>query len=525
MVAPTTGIMYNFITMSLIPRTKTLNELRKFSSESGGRVVFVRGRRRVGKTWLLQTLEGELKNRCFRLLCRKHRRDSTFLREITLSWCKWSNRSELSNLRSESLTWSILFNDIAQHAKQQQRSKIKANRSFVMIIDEIQWLSTDYEQSAGIIKAAWDEWSKDGLINLIICGSSSRFFTEQFGEGSPLRGIQTRSTLQVHPFSFSTIRKYVTPQWTLRESVLGYMCLGGIPYYWERVPAEKGFRRSMNEACCTNTTIMLEEWREIIATEFRTDAVENLSNLFPTLRSSDIGVTQQEITEVLGLSTTTVSRLLEKLVSYGYIIRRSPQSQQGASGATLRGARYMLSDFFLYFYFAALRPIENEIKNNESGLLFPYQILEGEAKEYIPTFTGKAFELFVHYHIDTALRAGEWESSSKRVSLYDKLDLVDANYTATWNVLVRGENSDKIISQIDLLVVHEGEKSVRVIECKWTNAGKLQDLEDVTAKILPGKYKDYTRKNILAVGYKPTAELYQAADKAGITIITLEDFL
>jgi hypothetical protein len=211
-----------------------------------------------------------------------------------------------------------------------------------------------------------------------------------------------------------------------------------------------------------------------------------------------------------------------------------PASDQTRELKTARGARYILCDFFLHFYFSVLHPMEQEIRaNTAGGLLFPSEILQGDAKEYIPTFTGKAFERFVFHHVNIAMRDGEWAPPGAggvggvfvRPLLWQLLDLADPNYHVRWNVLVRGETSDRIRSQIDVLVVHEKEKSVRVIECKWKGSGETSDIDEVKKKILPRRYEGYARRDFLVVSYEPTAQLTTSAKDAGVTLITLAAFL
>lgn len=513
--------------MKTLSRQLSVKKLLDFAAGDGAGLVFVQGRRRVGKTWLLQEVEGLLKGRVFRLICRKHRRDSSFLREFATLWADFSAQEELTLLRSSALTWQRLMAHLGRYAVSYRQ---RTGQSFVLLIDEIQWLSTSYDESAGVLKAAWDEWAREDSLRVVICGSSTRFFTEQFGEGSVLRGLQSQATLKVLPFPLATLKRQVVPTWTVRETVLAYMCLGGIPYYWRDLRAEKGFRRAMNDICCTSTSILLGEWREIIATEFRTDAVESLARLFPALMSSEEGVTQAEVAARLGFEVATVARLLDKLVAYGYVFRCIPEDI-GPSGARKmgRGIRYILGDFFLHFYFSVIYPLEQEIRLNQGGgLLFPNLILQGDALEYIPTFTGKAFEGFVFYHVDIAMREGEWSHESgslHRPKLWELLDLPDANYQVRWNVLVRGETNDRIRSQTDVLVVHQREKSVRIVECKWKGAGEFADIDEVRKKMLPKQYEDYARRDFLVVSYEPTADLVAHAKSVGVTLITLEAFL
>ena len=335
------------------------------------------------------------------------------------------------------------------------------------------------------------------------------------------RGILCGNAQQIiiHPFSHGAL--ITQPLHTARKPLIA------APPCWQRLSPEKGFRRAINDACCTSSTIFLDEWQEIIATEFRTDAVGSLERLFPTLMSAEDGVTLAEVTEKLGIGVSSASRLLEKLVVYGYVQRCYPEMSTSSTGRALktaRGVRYVLQDFYLHFYFTVLRPMAQDIRLNQNGLLFPYKILQGDEKEYIPAFTGKAFERLVFYHLDVGLRSSEGSFRPNLSRLWHKLDLPDANYMVQWNVIVRGDTSDKIISQIDVLLVHDGEKSVRVIECKWKGQGGV-DINDVETKILPQRYQSYTRRNLLAVSYEPTSKFIAIAGQREVTLMTVDDLL
>ncbi len=516
--------------MKDIPRSLSLRKLLRFCQGPDGGFVFLKGRRRVGKTWVLQELEKNLgTNESFRLLCRKHTRDYTFLREVVVAWAQRTGRSHLAKIRTMDLTWIMFFNDVAKHAEASFRA---TGKPYIFILDEIQWLSTSFEDSAGLLKAAWDEWAKCGWIRVIASGSSARFFTEQVGDESVLRGIQTHGDISILPFSLATIKHHIVPHWTPKEAALAYMCLGGIPHYWKQIAAEKGFRRAMNDAFCLNTTIFLQEWIEILNTEFRTDSVKRLERIFPILMAAEEGVTQTEIAKSLLLDVATIDRFLEKLVKYSYV-KKCPLQRidkiDRVEPKNSRGSRYVLIDFFLNFYFAILRPLQRDIEHNETDLIFPLRILQGGDREYIPAFTGKAFERLVLFHIDVALRSKEISqmegAAGPMENLRTKLDLPDNNYDVEWNLLVRSESGGAIQSQIDILIVHEGEKSVRVIECKWKSLGETQDVDDVMKKLLPQHYADYTRYNFLVVSYEPTVQLVKKAHIEQVKILTIKDFL
>jgi AAA+ ATPase superfamily predicted ATPase len=519
--------------MKSLDRPNVHQQLQRFCFDPSDQpgLMFVRGRRRVGKTWALQSLTEELKSDSFTILCRKHTRDSSLRSEIVKRWIIFHNKSALKNRRQDTIEWQDLFDDISSFSNSFYNEKQKP---FVLIIDEVQWLSSTFDDSAGLLKQVWDSWMRYSKLRVICCGSSTRFFEEQRGEEKPIRGINTSADVDVLPFPISIIKSEIVPNWSLKDSVLAYLCIGGVPYYWARLKPHLGFRAAMNEALFTKSTIFLQEWKDIISTEFRTDAAESLSKLFPSMMAREEGSTQSEIAGEIEKSDGAVASLLVKLVNYGYAIKSEPDffhspeqvERREQARKTGRGSRYILADFYLHFYFTILRTYEPRISINDNDLIFPYEVLTGNQNDYIQNFTGKAFERFVFYHVDVAIRKGDWINfNHARQRLSQALQLSNYDYSVFPNVLIRGDKSERIISQIDVLIVHDKEKTVRVIECKWKNDGSKQDVDDALEKVIPKKYKDYTRLNFLAAAYDPSSQLKAYAKSKDVNVITLEDFL
>lgn len=484
--------------MKFYGRHDELQYLKDCVSTHKSELMYVRGRRRVGKSSLLQYFEKRAKN-CFYFSGTIDSSDEKLRQDFAQSWDQFTQEFSLSELKKSVLTWGRIFKEITKRAS-------SGNDPIILIFDEIQWIAKAGSGFIGKIKETWLQWEQTGNIKVILCGSSSKFFdTYVGGAEKALRGLSTYATLWVKPFSLSEVQKYYLKDWSMEEICLTYMMLGGIPYYLERLDPDLGFIHAVNEAVFTSKGIFLEEMDEILKLEFNVGGKKNVHKVLGSLGQE--GKAQKLIVEQTGLSQSTVSGILEKLVDYQIIFEKYPVNTPPQKHQA--GIRYYMEDFFMNFYFQVLNPLRNKIQKNTSALLFPCEALRSKKSFYIETFSGRAFELLVR----TIL-----ENRSLKENIFKKLLLKDPDYSVAtyWD-----ENT-----QIDLVVEHEQDRVTRVIECKWTgqSAGRNHKkwVTQVKAKKYPLKEKR-TRRNYLVISEKPSASFKTWAKKNRVGIIQLED--
>ena len=61
------------------------------------------------------------------------------LREYVAAWAAFSGRVGIEQIKTSALSWKLLLDDIGAYAREFRAAQGKA---FVLIIDEVQWLST-----------------------------------------------------------------------------------------------------------------------------------------------------------------------------------------------------------------------------------------------------------------------------------------------------------------------------------------------------------------------------------------------
>lgn len=475
-------------------RGKELKYLHAFVSEKESGFMYVRGRRRIGKSWLLTTFKQEIGN-CFLFSGSGDSDSKTTIHNFAEEWDRFSKTNNLMKLKSPFLNWKTIFDDISRYVN-------SSHKTLTLIFDEVQWIAKEKSGFCGKLKAAWVQWQKSGKIKVIICGSSNRFFSRRTGgQEKILRGLQTAASLVVKPLSLKEVLSHCCPEWKRHEVCLLYMMTGGIPYYLEQIDPSKGFIHAINDAIFTNRSLFIEEIDELLDLDFNKSGKKTVKKVLSSLGQD--GSSQDNIVKTTGLSSSTVSDILEKLGEYNIVFEKLPAHTRPQRNRA--GIRYYMKDFFLNFYFQVIDRMKTKITRNEKGLLFPCEVLQSNTKYYIPNFSGKAFELLVRHVLETSKDFSE--------AIFDKLLLSDADY----DILDYWDRR----TEIDLIVEHRKDRLSRIIECKWGNP-EVGWISELLGKIYisPDHYK---KKYVLISSERLTKGFIAKAKSIDITLVSTDD--
>jgi AAA+ ATPase superfamily predicted ATPase len=486
--------------LKFVGRKNELKRLSEFYRMQGAGFLHLRGRRRIGKSWLLIEYQTQAGGLYF-----QGEQDSTTKElQSTMAhlWDEYVGKKRLSIIRQRDLTWDRIFSDITEYAIQH------AEQTILLIFDEIQWIAKKNSGFTSKIKNAWLSWEKTGNIKVIICGSSNKFFDDKTArESSVLRGLRTHSDIWVRPFSLSEVKQYFYPEWSHEEISLIYMMIGGIPYYLNRIIYTKNFINAINKSFFTRSTIFLDEIDEIINLEFNKSSKERIRALISALGQE--GKTIANICRSTGISESSVRENIEKLVDYGLVFEKKPMGRPSKKNKA--GTRYYMRDFYLNFYFQVLDGLSDQIKKNTKRNIFS-SLLSSKIGYYIPNFSGLAFELLIESIIDR--RA----DSTMHESIFSKLELLDNNYYF-------GYYWEQNSTQIDLIVESSVDRESRILEIKWI-ADKAGLADKYLEQVLQKAYtppKGYRLSFYLVISKAPTKGLREAANKLNVRIVDLTD--
>lgn len=484
---------------TFFPRHKELATLNDFISGTGSGLTYLRGRRRIGKSTLLKHLTNSRKD-TFYFQGLPDANDLKLKKEFALRYSAFSKSTYLNDIKTEKLTWPLIFSYIRKVATE-------SNSPIIIILDEVQWISKSQSGFLGYFKEAWLDWHETGLIKVIISGSSNKFFTKNISHtDAPLRGLSTFSDIWVSPFTLKEIAKYYFPSWTKEEVCLVDMMLGGIPYYLELIPKQTNFILAINEAIFQQKTIFLSEIDEILNLEFSQVSLRNIKLILSVIGL--YGATEKKIVEITGLPQSSISDQIKKLLEYRIIEEQI--DILAIKKNNRRGTEYLLSDPYLIFYFQILQSYTERIKQNRKGLLFN-QLIKSKTGYYIENFTGRSFENLIKRILN--------DRSHSEARIFKKLGLVSPEYQVS--------SYCDSLAQFDIIVDSEEDRELRIIEVKWISGKEkvdsklIEEFANKSIEKLTTTNRKISKHLCLSLEYHKNLE--EQGKKLGVNIIFIED--
>ncbi len=230
--------------------------MKKRSEDNHAMLTVVTGRRRIGKTTLIdKAMDGEpylyffvgKKNEA--VLC------DGFAAEI---------RSKLGLFVPESVR---AFRDIFSILMQEG-----SHRPFTVAIDEFQNFGDVNPSVFSDIQDIWDRYRQNTHVHLIVSGSVYSLMTKLFRDKKePLYGRDDK-TIKLQPFSPSVLNEIMTeyaPEYTKDDLLALYTYTGGVPKYIELFVDTRALtREKMIAFICNADSPFIEEGRKLLIQEF-----------------------------------------------------------------------------------------------------------------------------------------------------------------------------------------------------------------------------------------------------------------
>jgi hypothetical protein len=437
--------------MKFYGRKEEINVISQWIRSPNSEFCHVRGRRRIGKTTILEKIAE--KYHAFYFSGFADENDLNCRNRIAEEWDQYVKIKDLSTRNHEYKSWKNIFLNMTNYAQGNTDLRV------ILIFDEVQWLSKKGSGILGHLKRVWEsKWQHLDNIKVILAGSSSRFFFRQIDHiKGVLYGLRTVSDLIVLPFTLLEINDYYAKphDWTKEQTCLIYMMTGGVPYYLNQIirnaKNDSNFFRVINKTFFIHTSIFLNELGNVLFLDFRDiDAIENVKKILRSLGQE--GASEINIVSRTGMPKTTINTIISRLIDYKIIFREFPMGHVIKKNNS--GARYVMRDPFLHFYFQILEPLSNRIKENKKGMLFTGDVIKSNKGYFIQNYSGKAFELLIFNFLE--------DRRNRNSRIFKKLNIenIDYNVGCYWK---------KKITQIDLIVESKEDRESRIIETKWIN--------------------------------------------------------
>jgi len=322
------------VTAPFFNREDEQKRLRRAMKAPGGAMAVIYGRRRCGKSTLLQHVISspdvyylaDQKEPALQMLDLAAEADKTVPLFSSASYATWD--ALLQNL-----------ND-------------RLDRRIALCLDEFPYLVQLSPALPSILQKYLDRPGPKKL-NLILCGSSQRMMHGLvLDRTAPLYG-RALEILKIEPLKAGWIRNALGLEG--EKAVEAYSVWGGVPRYWELASSFDGLEEAVGELVLHRNGVLHEEPMGLLLDEMRS-AVQPYSLL------SVIGQGCHRLSEIagrLGKPATSLMRPLAQLVDLGYARRETPF---GENEKSTRRTLYKIADPFLLFHFKFVQPNKSQLE-------------------------------------------------------------------------------------------------------------------------------------------------------------------
>ena len=371
----------------MIGRQREVKELNRLYDRNQAELVAVYGRRRVGKTYLVdETFSGRITFRHAGLS--PSEQEPVGLLRAQLD--HFYNSLELHGMErcEKPKSWLDAFLLLEKYLQ-----KMDDGTRQVVFLDELPWLDTPKSGFVQAFEGFWNTWAchRKNLM-VIVCGSANSWILDKLVNNHG--GLYNRVTYEIKlaPFTLRECEEYYQSR-NVRLSrydiAQSYMIFGGIPYYLGYMDGEKSLAQNVNAAFFTRGARLRNEFDRLFDSVFvNPEAAKAIVRL---LYERNAGYTRKELVEKLGIHDGgRLTRHLNALLAGDFIIKYVP------FGFGKREEHYKLTDPFCLFY---LRFVKENREVNE------HFWQQNVTSQQLAIWRGFAFENVCFNHISQIKRA------------------------------------------------------------------------------------------------------------------------
>jgi AAA+ ATPase superfamily predicted ATPase len=427
-----------------VGRSYELQLLKKVQTSKRAELVIVYGRRRVGKSALLEKLINPAQSFTFEAIkgLSKKRQIAHFLKQLGVQLNKDLPRCE---------SWEAAFDIFTTYIQQGKHT---------IIFDEFPWMASEKTELISILKYYWDrKWQKNAGIKLILCGSIANFMLKHLVHSQALHNRKTLE-LKIDPLPACEAKQFFGNKRSDFEICKFLMIFGGIPKYLEQIDVNQTLEQNLDRLCFTKSGFFLSEFESVFKEQFK--VIKRYEEIVQRL--SDGKKTKEQLQKSLKMSRGGgFGSFLEQLEVAGFISREVSLSFEEKTRKS-KTQRYSLWDEWLKFYLVYVKRnaglIQSQTKLGLSG-----RILDRSIQSYF----GTMFEVFCRKNMSSILQSMEIDPSTV-------VDIGPYFRQASRTTANRGV-------QVDLCILRKG-RVLTLIECKFReNPVGIEVMRDMENKL------------------------------------------
>lgn len=440
-----------------IGRKQELQFLEDKYCASGGQLVVLYGRRRVGKT---ETLREFCKGKPHIFYSCREVADRLQLRSFSEKLLR--KNIPAANYIKEFADWESALKSILDLPYGDSKK--------LLIIDEFPYMCKGNAAIPSILQTLWDELLKDSNVMIVLCGSAMSFIEKELlAEKNPLYGRAT-GIYKMESMGFYDAARFF-PNYSARDKIITYSILGGIPHYLRQFDPNLSLEENIKRNILTKGCVLYSEVEFLLRQELRETPLYNSIIEAVALGSTKLNdISTKSLVE----DTSKTSVYLKNLIELEIIEREFSIDDGTKERTNTNRGLYRLTDHFFRFWYAFVFTNYSELEGGDVDGVFEYAIKPG-----LHEFAAFAFEDVCREYVR------EMQKQNKLPFRYQRMGRWWGKTTVR-----RKDSMETQKTEIDLLAVSRQSDQYLVGECKFKGRPfSYGEYLDTTAKLSKQKEK------------------------------------
>lgn len=480
-----------------IGRKQELQFFEDKYNATGGQLVVLYGRRRIGKTEILREFA---KNKPHVFYSCREIPDLEQLESFSERLLHAD--SPAAKYISTFQNWESAFKGLLEFPTDSQKK--------LLIIDEFPYMCKSNPSIPSILQILWDETLKNENIMIVLCGSAISFIEKKIlSEKSPLYGRAT-GIYRMNELPFEDAIKFF-PNYSDVDKMLAYAILGGIPHYLRQFDPKLSLKNNIIKNVLTKGCVLYSEVEFLIRQELRETAMYNT-----IIEAVALGNTKlNDIYTKTQIDKAKISVYLKNLIELQIIEREfSVLSGDKEKAASTRGL-YRITDNFFRFWYSFVFTNLSDLESGDAVGVYEYNI-----EPQLNDFASPAFEEVCREYIRKKNRRGGLPFRIAKLG----------RWWGKINMTVSSEDGKNKLSAVDSeigIVAADSKVKYYILgECKFRNAvidtAEFTKLKEKSAFITSDakiRYMLFSKS-----GFAEKLHIQEQED-ADLSLITLEDIV
>lgn len=403
-----------------IGRERELNTLDNLYKSNKFEFAVIYGRRRVGKTALINQFISDKKAIYFMGVESNAKQN---LENFSKSIMEFANGIETeSSFHSFQAAFEYIF-------------KLAEKERIILAIDEYPYVARASKSLASTLQLLIDKYKDTSKLMFILCGSSMSYMEDHvLAYKAPLYGRRT-AQIKLQPFSFEETGIYFK-NLSDEDKALIYGIAGGTPQYLLQMSDKLSIEYNIKNTYLNPMSFLYEEPINLLKQEVREPAIYTAIITAIATGSSRMS----EISSKVGEDTNVCTNYIKNLINLGIVQKETPYGEK-----TSRKSVYSIEDNMFRFWYRFVLNNNSIIARGAADLA--YKRIEPQLSEYM----GKVFEEICKQYLWNQLISGNCPVEFKSLGRW-------------WG------NDPKEKAQAEIDIMGEQDKNTALFaECKWTN--------------------------------------------------------